>query len=250
MFARDICPGFFFELTDGYGFHAAITDIGLRIYFDITRPDSAYQASIVLAGTNEVMQTVRITNVKAQLQNLAKEGDHTYLKTPAGLFTEVTLPVQDIWKGHEGDSLLAARITFQRLQREQADERSFGTPASLLMVMKDSLSSYFENKNLPDNRSSYLTTYSSSYNTYTFANISNLISKLWKMRAQHVAKDPTWNDPTSDHYKVVLVPVSYGTSSTSTSPIWVGHDLSLTSTRLVGGTTPINMNVVYAKFKK
>lgn len=273
VFAHQICPGFAFEITDGMGFHAAASNIGLRVYYYIERPDTSYKASFVLAGTEEVMQTVKITSDKNVLNSLVAQtdSDFTYLKTPAGLFTEMTLPIDDIWKNHTNDSLLATKLTLQRLHNRTADSHSFGTPQTLLMIMKDSLYTYFEQKQVPNNRTSYYTTYNSSYNVYTYTNISNLITHLWQKKQQEISRiqksNPSWswsqaqyawenekdekgNLKHSDWNKVVLVPVSYGTSSTSTTPIWVAHDLSLTSTRLVGGKTPIELNVVYAKFRQ
>ena len=251
VFTHNICPGMAFDVTDGYGFHAAFTDIGLRIYYNVTRPDTAYKAALILSATPEIMQTITVKNDRQALKALAAETGHTYLKSPAGLFTEVKFPVDELWKNHENDSLIGAKITFQRMNNKQDDERSFSQPTSIMMVMKDSLKTFFEKSKVPDGRTSYYTSFNSTYNTYSFSNISNLLTRLWKMKKKYAAQDPTWNDPESDHYKVMLIPVSYGTSSTSSSSIsWMGHDLSLSSTRLVGGDTPIELNVVYAKFKK
>ena len=94
-FAHDVCPGFFFELLDGSGFHASVTDIGLRIFYTAHR-DSIIRGSIVMAGTKEVLQTTTVTNDKQAIAKLAAESNHTYLKSPAGLFTEITLPVDQI----------------------------------------------------------------------------------------------------------------------------------------------------------
>lgn len=273
VFAHQICPGFAFEISDGIGFHAAVENIGLRVFYYVSRPDSSYKASFVLAGTKEILQTIKVTNDKQALAELAAQTDSnfTYLKTPAGLFTEMTMPIDDIWKGHEHDSLLATKLTLQRLHNKVADERSFSTPKTLLMVMKDSLHTFFEKRQLPNNRTSYYTAYNSSYNVYTFSNISNLVTQLWKIKQDGIAEilksNPSWSKEQAqyawenetddkgelkhkDWNKVVLVPISYGTSSTSSAPIWVAHDLSLTSTRLIGGQTPIELNVVYAKFNK
>ncbi len=271
VFAHEICPGFSFEITDGIGFHAAVSNIGLRVFYYVTLPDSAYKASIALASTKEVMQTVHIVNDRTKLESLASESDHTYLKTPAGLFTELTFPVDDIWRGHENDSLLATKMTLQRLHNSQSDARTFGTTASLLMVMKDSLDTFFEQKQVNNSKTSFLTAYNSSYNVYTYTNISSIITQMWRNKQQAidalVAQNPSLSREAAEQAwlketdasgklknegwnKVVLVPVTYGTTSTSTTPIWVAHDLSLCSTRLVGGSTPIEMNVVYARFDK
>lgn len=249
VFARDICPGLFFEITNGVGFHAAVPHIGLRVYYRVNR-DSLFSAAITMAGTKEVMQTIKISNDKSNLATLANDNSLTYLKTPAGLFTEATLPIASIWNGHENDSLLAAKISFQRMNIENPGERTLGTPQNLLMVMKDSLHAFFEHKSLPNSKTSYLTSFNSTYNIYSFTNISKLVTHLWNMRKQHIDKDPTWADPKSDHYKVVLVPVTYTTASSSSTVTSIAHDLSLRSTKLVGGKdSPIEISTVFAKFK-
>lgn len=250
VFARDICPGFFFEITNGIGFHAAAPHIGLRIYYR-TYKDTLANAALSLAGTKEVMQTIKVTNNKTTLQALANDNSLTYLKTPSGLFTEALLPVENIWKDHEGDSLLAAKVSFQRINNQQVNERTLSAPQTILMVMKDSLYSFFEKKELPDSKTSYITSINKTYNVYTFTNISRLVTQMWRMRNQYMAQDPTWADPKSDHYKVVLVPITYTTSSSSTTPTSISHDLSLRSTKLVGGKdSPIELNAVFAKFKR
>ena len=212
--------------------------------------------TMIMASTKEVLQTTYVTNDKEAIQKLASEKTHTYLKTPAGLFTEVALPIKKIKEGHENDSLIAAKITFQRLNNQSTDERMFGIPQNLLMVQKDSLKNFFEDSQLPDNKLSYIVKYNyngSTYknnNTYNFTNISNLITSLWNMRQKGVSENPNWEAEHPDWNKVVLVPVSYD-SNTSTS---VDHDMSLTSVRLVGGTEnpndPIKVSVVYGKFRE
>lgn len=258
-FAHTVCPGFLFEITDGLGFHSRVSDIGLRVFYTLQGDTSVINARLVLAGTREVLQTTYVHNDQASLERMAQETQHTYLKTPAGLFTEVTLPVAQIKQSHEGDSLLAAKLTFLRLNNQSSDTRLFSVPTTLLLVQKDSLKSFFENGKVPDNLTSYYTTYNStqaSYyqnNTYTFSNISSLITALWQQRAKGVAADPNWETNHPNWNKMVLVPVSTTTSSSSSSIVGVHHDMSLTSTRLVGGpdnpNEPIRISVVYAKFK-
>lgn len=257
-FAHTLCPGFLFEITDGLGFHARVSDIGLRTFYTVQTDTSKVTAALILAGTKEVVQTIYIQNDKEALQAMAEETGYTYLKTPAGLFTEVTIPVDDIMTGHEGDSLLAAKLTFQRLNNESDDSRMLPAPTTLLLVQKDSLKSFFENNRVPDNILSYYSllngssssTSSSRNNTYTFNNISSLVTALWQAKQQSpnwVAEHPNWN-------KMVLVPVTYTTTSSSSTTIAsIHHDMSLTSTRLVGGATnghdPLTISIVYAKFK-
>ncbi len=260
VFAHTVCPGFLFEITDGLGFHSRVSDIGLRVFYTLQGDTSVVSGRLVLAGTREVLQTTYVHNDQASLERMAKETQHTYLKTPAGLFTEVTLPVAQIKQSHEGDSLLAAKITFQRLNNQSSDSRMFSIPQMLLLVQKDSLKSFFENGEVPDNVTSYYTSYNypqtnlyQNTNTYTFNNLSSLITTLWQQRVKGMAADPNWEQHHPDWNKMVLVPVASTKSSSGSGIVGIQHDMSLTSTRLVGGpdnpNEPIRISIVYAKFK-
>ena len=261
-FAHHVCPGMLFEITDGLGFHTQVTNIGLRVFFKIKNDSTTINVTEVLAGTHEVLQTTHVSNDRQALLRMAAEEGHTYLKTPAGLFTEVTLPVKEIKTGHEADSLLAAKLTFQRLNNQSSDERLFDIPQTLLMVQKDSLYAFFEHNSLPDNITSFITSFnnplptisssSEHNNTYTFNNLSPLITTLWNIR-QHASDPERWEAEHPDWNKVVLVPITYTVSSSSSSVTSVRHNMSITSTRLVGGTagaSPITINVVYGKFSQ
>ncbi len=254
VFTHQICPGFMFQITDGLGFHAKVTNIGLRTFYTVQGDTSVVSARVVLAGTSEVLQTTHITNDNESLKQMAAETQHTYLKTPAGLFTEVTLPVNEIKSGHENDSLLAAKISFTKLNNLSTDERMLPAPNTLLLVQKDSLQSFFENGRVPDNVTSYYTNFNiDKTNTYTFNNLSSLITYLWNQRTQGMKEDPQWEAKHPDWNKSVLIPVTVTLFTNSTSVTSVRHDMSLTSTRLVGGQNnphdPIQVSIVYAKFK-
>ena len=114
-------------------------------------------------------------------------------------------------------------------------------PQNLLILEKDSLYSFFENRDLPNNVASYLAIYNSSKNTYTFNNISGMINQMYAKRNQ--SKD--WN-------KAVIVPVQVVTassSSSSTSVAGVSNELKVVSVRLVGGSDnpydPVRISIVY-----
>ena len=198
------------------------------------------------------------------MEQLANQQKWTYLKSPAGIFTEVTLPIEDIMKGHEKDTLNTATISFPRLNNADEDNPyNFATPSTILMVQKDSLQSFFEKSKLADNRTSYTASYSStgSYkNAYTFQNIANLVSAMYKNKG----KGENWN-------KVVLVPVNVITTTQGYTTVIskINHDMSLASTRLIVGTDdpdkdyttdkktgkkvasgPIRIKVIYSKFKE
>ena len=63
--------------------------------------------------TEEVEKMSFEDSIKA-LEDLVNDNSCTYLKSPAGIFTEVTLPVDEISQAHANDSLLSVSVTFNR----------------------------------------------------------------------------------------------------------------------------------------
>ena len=261
-FLHNVCPGFYIKNVGGTGNMAKIWNTELIFYW--TRKKTINKDSTAVSigynrfdGTEEVLQLNKIENDTKNLEELASKDQEkcTYLKSPAGIFTEVTLPIEDIMKGHEKDTLNTATISFPRLNNENEDNPyNFATPSTILMVQKDSLQSFFEKSKLADNRTSYTASYSSTgtyKNAYTFQNIANLVSAMYKNKG----KGENWN-------KVVLVPVNVITTTQGYTTVIskINHDMSLASTRLKRGvittdsngkeTSPIQIKVIYSKFKE
>lgn len=269
-FLHNVCPGFYIKNVGGTGNMAKIWNTELIFYWKktIKAKDGVTDSTGIgynrFDGTEEVLQLNKIENDTENLKKLASQEDWTYLKSPAGIFTEVTLPIDDIMKGHEKDTLNTATISFPRLNNADEDNPyNFATPSTILMVQKDSLQSFFEKSKLADNRTSYTASYSSTgtyKNAYTFQNIANLVSAMYKNKG----KGKNWN-------KVVLVPVNVITTTQGYTTVIskINHDMSLASTRLIVGTDdpdkdyttdkktgkkvasgPIRIKVIYSKFKE
>ena len=114
---------------------------------------------------------------------------------------------------------------------------------------KDSINSFFEHKNVTDYKTSFLATYSSTTNSYTFNNIANLITAMKAAKKSGRATE-NWN-------KAVLVPVTIeyteATNHQSARIIGINNCLALTSAKLVKGTetdSPIKISVIYNKVKR
>ena len=254
QFVHNVCPGFYVSVVDGEGLYTQIPNMCMRIYFRAKdENDSIVSYAVVLAGTEEILQTTQITNDDNVLESMAKDNTCTYIKAPAGLYTEVTLPVEEIYDAHDGDSLMSAKISFQRINSHP--NSALNEPSHILMVQKDSLSSFFENNKKADNATSFYTSYSST-NEYTFTNISSLIEKMAATRRLGMAETPDWDTKHPDWNKVLLVPVQIKTqtSSTTTTVSAIEHSVSVVSTKLVGGSAnpyaPINVDIVYGKFNQ
>ena len=251
-FAHDICPGFYIKNTGGIGSIAYIDRAQIIVNFrGVINGDSVVKFSSSFAGTEEVMQRSYIKKDNSKYEELTNDAEATYLKTPAGLFTELTLPVEEIMSTHTGDTINAAHLFIPRINNDSSNDYSFSIPQTLLLIPTDSVETFFKNKQIANYRTTYLTNYSSQTNGYTFGNISLLISKLNSIKEQRKgeALSENWN-------KVMLIPVSatYTTVSSSTSILTkVTHDMSFTSTKLkkgTDGTDNIKLSVIYSKFNK
>ncbi len=60
----------------------------LNIYFKNKQNGKVSEISTNFVSTEEVLQLTNFSNDNTKLQQLASESGHTYLKTPAGLFTK------------------------------------------------------------------------------------------------------------------------------------------------------------------
>ncbi|WP_028909941.1 DUF4270 domain-containing protein [Prevotella sp. AGR2160] len=256
-FLKNVLPGFYVKTIGGSGAMVKIMagwinmiqvkDSLVKVY-DSTAKDSVWETqqfstSAYVSLTPEVLQTNVITN-GSELKDIAADNSCSYLKTPAGLFTEVTLPVEEIFNGHETDSINSVKLTLPCLNSTRANRYSpYTLPKAnyLLILPVSKLKSFFENNELPDGDLSHTTNYSSSTNGYTFYNISGLVKYM-----HHHKGETDWN-------KAIIVPVTVSTTTTSSGTTVINkvtNDMSLTSTRLQGGTTPLKVTAVYSHFAK
>ena len=244
-FLHEICPGFYFKVDGGSGSMAHIQLAQLNIYFKNKQNGKVSEISTNFVSTEEVLQLTNFSNDNTKLQQLANESGHTYLKTPAGLFTKLTLPMSDIMAGHTSDSINTAKVVLHRINNSSISDYQFGIPHNVVMVPADSLQSFFANNRLPDNKTSFMATYNSKTNAYEFNNISGIVNLFSRNRTM-----PAWG-------KVVVVPVelqsvTQGTGSSKKTVITkVSNDMGLSSTKLLGNTSTgknIQISIIYGKF--
>ena len=261
-FIRNVCAGFLFRTVGGTGTMLSLEVVSMNLNFsykDDAYPDSTIVANCRFAATPEVIQSTQFesSNLDKLIDN---SNPYTMLKTPAGICTELILPIDDIYKGHENDSITRASITLTRINNQDEDAHdnyALGIPKNLLLVRKHNLSKFFEEHQVSDSQQSFTTSFLSAYNSYTFDNLSRLISycrneKAESMKASGMTEE-AWEAAHPDWNHVVLVPVTVATSTDSygySTQVSVNHDMSLCSTKLVRGTedSPIKMQVIYSRF--
>ena len=267
-FIHNVCAGFYYKILSGNGTMLNIDAASLSVYFRYKQEDSIISGVQRMATTEEVLQNTRIEN--KNLERLLETENATYLKTPVGIYTEVTLPIDSIYNDeHINDTINSAKISFTRINDDKQTTYNLPIPQTLLMVKTDELYDFFENSRVADAMTSYVASFTEKENAYTFNNISSLVSNLYSTRkdgagvnvsdskatketkyAKWEAEHPNWN-------KVLLVPVTttytqqsigYQTQNVLSR---VRNDLSLSSTRLAGGNSgDIKISVIYSRFKK
>lgn len=235
-----------------------------------------YSTATVFASTKEVIQANKFENSQELADKVNNEKGWSYLKSPAGIFTEATLPYDKIQEELTNDTLNAVKLTFTNYNQEN-NKYKFGmsAPETVLLLRKKDMNSFFINNELTDNVTSFVATHNSvETNQYTFKNIARLVStcinekKAAKQKAQKAA-GASWNEATwetewskaggggEDWDKVVLIPVvvTYDTNTSTPTMIGIQHDLKPTYAKLKGGDptyggSNLQIEVTYTSFNK
>lgn len=201
-------PGLYIKNTFGSGNLLTVYQTSFFIYYRYTVEGSAGQDSIVNGReqfnvTREVIQLNHVANANLEPLLLPDE-KYTYMRTPAGVYTELTLPITEIKETVGSRFLNNLPLTLHAMPQENWDY-AFEPPSYLLLLPTDSVKGFFEQNKVENNETAFLSgIYDSSTRTYTFGNISNLI------------KYQLENAPDED-LQVSVIPVSRETQSDSYS---------------------------------
>lgn len=230
------------------------------------------------ASTKEVIQANQFLNSDIIKEKAAETG-HTYIKSPAGIFTEATMPYDEIYSQLTNDTLNAVKLTFNNYNMQSSYEYSMSAPSEVLLIRKQELKNFFEDNKIRDNITSFTANHNASAtNQYSFNNIARLVTtcinekQTAKKKAREAAgsswDEAKWetewktNDATKDWDKVLLIPVSItydnsGTSSSGRNMTGITNDLKPGYARLKGGpeknasgqvTNPLKIEVTYTSF--
>ena len=247
-FIKEVFKGVYVKCTQGDGtvlrVYRSRLDIGFKREFrnSAGELDSIQALSAPFYSGKEVLQVNNFDN--DDLTPLANTKEYTYLKTPAGLYTEVTLPITEIVENC--DTINSAKITFTRYNENAGDTRM--PHNTLLLVRKCDMYKFFLKNKLADSKTSFITSFSSSTNEYTFSNIASLVKACYREYQQGIESNPDWEAENPDWNKIVLIPVST-TEDSNKSIIKIAHDISISSVRLRGGNEyEIPVEVITSKF--
>ena len=144
-------PGIYVTNTYGTGNILNIESSQMNIYYKYTVKGSANQDSIVqtwetFSATSEVIQLNRFENT--DIDHLLEPNDSiAYLKSPAGVYTRLTIPAQDIAPIIKGRIVSNVDLSLKALPQEDW-KFAFEAPANVLILPKDSMDTFFKNNNV------------------------------------------------------------------------------------------------------
>lgn len=256
--------GVYITNTFGNSTLAKVNSTRLNIYYNYqgrnhdNTKDSTKTETFTLTATNEVIQMNHIKNdIPSSLLTDAEAKTKTYLKTPAGLYTELTVPLADIINSinnkTEIDSNLMINIASFRLKGYSDLETQSGlsNPSNLLIIDKDSINGFFEKNDLTEfnkGQTSILVTRTAATNTYDLGNMATIISHY-----VNIYKDKT----SIPDIKFLVIPVEvvyspYETSSGSvTTKVTSIYNLMYPSGAILRSDRDnLKMTIIYSKYNR
>ena len=214
---NEFFPGIY--VTTGYGsgcmFNIQRTEILIdykSVVKSSTGADSTLFCTEHFITTKEVIQLNRFENSDTE-QLLAENEDYTFVKTPAGIYTRLVIPAQEIKSIIKGRIINTILFSVKSMPNEDWPY-ALEPPSHLLLLPEDSLYSFFHNRNIENNVTSFISTsvgapataastsqgYNPTKRTYYFNDIKTLL-------AYHISVSP------DDDLRLLLVPVNRRTGS-------------------------------------
>ena len=296
---RDLFKGIYVKNDYGDGTILYIDQIEMHVIFQCymkeedsgknmkkynSEEDSTYYSYRTFAATKEIIQANSFRSDEDKIKDKVKETGCTYLKTPAGIYTQATLPLLNnnndsqkcILDSLRNDTLNVVRLTFTNYnQTNDKNKFSMGAPSYVLLVREKEKDDFFKKNKVNDDITTYIAQHNAiNTNQYVFPNIARLINTCRAERDAAVialANDgkiegildvdtgtpvttiEAWEKATQWN-KVALVPVTItrdqNTSTALGSIISVLNDLQPGYTKLKGGSEGdrLSMEVIYTSF--
>lgn len=286
-FIENVFPGVYLKTSNGDGTILYVDYVALQMQFRFhyldddgvalkkTQTDDFgtigddslyYSAQTLFASSREIIQANKFTN-SDKLKEKIKETENTYIKSPAGIFTSLTLPYDEIYAKLANDSLNAAKLSITNYEQVSDYDFSMEAPQHLLLIRKKDMKRFFENNELADSKTTFTTTHNATENNkYVFNNIARLITTAIKEKREAKAAVGLWTSEMENKWveenTLLLVPVELTTytdpTTYQTSTIGLQHDLEPTYSKLVGGTAtennrlknPLKLDITFTRIKQ
>ncbi|MDR1518105.1 MAG: DUF4270 domain-containing protein [Dysgonamonadaceae bacterium] len=210
-----------------------------------TGTDTTRTSQFVLYITPEVIQVNHLANDLSSL--LPDNTEKTYVASPAGVDTKIVFPLSQIQDRLKAGSLNQAYFSIKALTENNYDNNmvKISPPTYMMLIHQDSLKSFFEKGKLTDNRTSFLTTFSSASYTYNFGNIATMINYY-----KEVDKYKNGTEPFDLPFLLVPVDVTTTTNSSGSTTFTAIYNLMMpTAVTLSKKPEDMKIDLIFSSFK-
>lgn len=248
-FARDVFPGIYMTNTFGTGRLTVLTTCAMTMHMrkiytpeGETKPDTLDATHLYYLTTPEVVNNNNLTyTMSDNLKGLIADG-HTLMVAPCGSEIEFTFPLQKVisdYRAHSDKISVINTLTMSLPVDTIANGLGITPPPYALMVLKKDRDEFFAKNKLPDNTTSFYTTYNSSNQAYNFNSLRNYIAEM-----------ETRDNITPEDYTFCLIPVQVSFETLANSGYYYSTSTSTTESDVQPYlTTPVMADVRLDKAK-
>lgn len=239
-------PGLYVKNTYGKG---RVIKIGATLmnvnYHTIEKTDADKDTTIYRVGTFYAVSPEIITNnnirytMSSAMQQRLNDGENL-LVAPTGIDTEIQFPINQVLHSYlDGAGTLSVinSLTFSIPVDTIGNNYNITPPQNILMVRSDKRDEFFAKNMITDNITSFLGTYNSSTNSYTFPDMRNYLLECVKNGAA-----------TTEQTRFILTPVSVSTE-TNSSNYYYGTTTTTVKSIVPYVETPVMARILLDKAK-
>lgn len=260
---RNYFKGIYITTTFGSGSLINVNTSRLQIYYSYTgrnkenTEDSTRVGSVLLPTTQQVIQLNRVQNTIPSYL-LENSDSRVYIKSPAGVCAEITIPLKQIIEKAKKDNKInivnSATFNLKGFTEEEQN-MTLGQSPNLLFINKDSINNFFSKNKNADSNTSFIMTRSAATNTYNFSysNQTSATSNNLASMVNYYINFYKDKDVIPD-LKFLVLPVSTGIGYTSTGytqvPIYnaVYNQMTPTSAILRSDTNNMKMGLIFSDY--
>ena len=241
---KEYFKGLYITTDFGSGAIMTVDHTYLFVYFHYldekgssTKTDTIRSGSMTLNTTPEVIQINQIKNNNDKL--LEENDEFVYVKSPAGVFTEIVFPFSEKADKLNNQALNLAKLSITSLPERDSNKKFILKPSPyMLLVNKDDLKEFFEKRKAPDNITSFYAQLDGTSHSYNFGNLSAMIN--------HYKKE---NDGKIKDLTYVLVPIAMDISNIQgqASVTAVYNQMTPTATTIFKTPDKMRMEMIFSK---
>jgi hypothetical protein len=239
---NEFFPGLYVTNTFGSGNILIVSSTALAIHYRyLTASSSGAIDSIVntyeiFTVTPEVIQLNNFRNT--DISHLLEPNDsYTYMKTPAGIFTRITIPTKEILSRIKGRRVNNFHLALKAMPQEDW-AYALTPPDYLLLLPEDSLATFFREGRVPNSVTSYVSSQYTSL-TYDFGNLAPLLNYL-------IA-----NEPEKEEMNFLVIPIEMTTQQDyygNTVASSINYYLKPSGVRLRKESETLHFQVITSKY--